>query len=70
MKYVTRDDGREAIPDDAPPVARAVLLLLEHANQRRDAGLALPCTCRECGHHRAAVRCVILDDGTLAVESA
>jgi hypothetical protein len=70
MKYVTRADGAEARPDDMSPLARAVLMLIEHANQRRDQGLALPCGCRECDHHRRAVRFTVLDDGTLAIEPA
>jgi hypothetical protein len=70
VKYVRRADGRDAIADDMPPATRAVLLLIEHANQRRDAGLSLPCRCRECVGHRGAVRCTVLADGTLAVESA
>jgi hypothetical protein len=71
VRHVTRADGREAIADDVPPVTRAVLLLLEHANERRDGGLPLPCPCQECGRHRAAVRCSVSADGTtLIVESA
>lgn len=71
MKYVLRADGGEAIADDMPPAARALLLLIEHANQRRDDGLPLPCTCCECEQHRGAVRCTSSADGrTLIVESA
>ncbi len=71
MKYVTRADGSDALLDDMPPAARAVLLLIEHANQRRDDGLPLPCPCGECERHRGAVRCTTSADGrTLIVESA
>lgn len=71
MKYVRRTDGGEAIADDMPPTARAVLLLVEHANQRRDDGLPLPCPCGECVRHRDAVRCTSSPDGrTLIVELA
>ncbi len=70
MKYARRVDGAEAILDDMPPATRAVLLLLEHANQRRDDGLPLPCPCCECARHRGAVRCSTSPDGkTLIVES-
>jgi hypothetical protein len=71
VKYVRRADGREVIADDMPPAARAVAFLVEHANRRRDDGLALPCPCGECTHHRDAVRCMSSHDGrTLIVESA
>lgn len=71
MKYTARADGSPAIADDMPPTVRAVVMLLEHANQRRDDGLTLPCPCRECRRHRAAVRCSASADGrTLIVESA
>jgi hypothetical protein len=71
VKYVQRADGAEAIADDMPPTVRAVALLLEHANQRRDDGLDLPCPCGECLRHRDAVRCTASADGrTLIVESA
>ena len=71
MRYIERDNGAEAIADDMPPVARAVALLLEHANRRRDDGLPLPCPCGECLRHRGAVRCTASADGrTLIVESA
>lgn len=71
MKYVRCVDGREAIADDMPPVTRAVAMLLEHANRRRDDGLPLPCLCAECGRHRGAVRCSSSADGrTLIVEPA
>ena len=71
MKYVQRADGDDAIADDMPPAARAIALLLEHANQRRDDGLLLPCPCRECERHRKAVRCTSSPDGrTLIIESA
>jgi hypothetical protein len=71
VKYVQRSDGAEAIADDMPPTVRAVALLLEHANQRRDDGLDLPCPCDECLRHRGAVRCTSSADGrTLIVESA
>ena len=71
MKYIERDDGTEAIADDMPPTVRAVLLLLEHANQRRDDGLPMPCPCGECARHRRAVRCTPSADGrTLIVEPA
>jgi len=71
MKYIERDDGTEAIADDMPPTTRAVVLLLEHANQRRDDGLPLPCPCVECERHRGAVRCTSSPDGrTLIIESA
>ena len=70
MKYVCRDDGTEAVADDMPPATRAIALLLEHANQRRDEGLALPCLCRECERHRGAVRCTSSADGrTLIIEA-
>jgi hypothetical protein len=70
MRYVRRADGHEAIPDDMPPSTRAVAFLIEHANQRRDDGLPLPCPCHECGVHRGAVRCTTSADGrTLIVES-
>jgi len=70
LKYVSRADGTEAVLDDMPTATRAVLLLVEHANQRRDDGLSLPCPCRECERHRRAVRCTSSADGkTLIVES-
>jgi hypothetical protein len=70
MKYVERADGTQAVLDDMPPATRAVLLLIEHANQRRDEGLPVPCPCRECERHRRAVRCTSSADGkTLIVES-
>jgi len=43
MKYVECADGSQALADDMPPSTRAFLLLVEHANQRRDDGLPLPC---------------------------
>jgi hypothetical protein len=55
VKYVTRGDGAEAVLDDMSPRLRAFALLLEHANQRRDDGLALPCPCAECDRQREAV---------------
>ena len=71
MRAIRRADGGEAIADDMPPVTRAVALLIEHANDRRDAGLPLPCPCVECDLHRRAVRCRASADGrTLIVESA
>jgi hypothetical protein len=71
VKYSRRADGREAIADDMPPTTRAIVFLLEHANGRRDAGLALPCACAECQRHRAGLRCTTSPDGrTLIVESA
>jgi hypothetical protein len=71
VKYVARADGGEAVLDDMPPSARALALLLEHANQRRDDGLALPCPCAECQRHRGTVRCTTSADGqTLIVEPA
>jgi hypothetical protein len=70
MKHVQRDDGREAIPDDMPPGLRAVAFLLEHATQRRDEGLPLPCPCRQCEGRRLGLRAVVLEDGTLAIEEA
>jgi hypothetical protein len=71
VRYVQRANGNEAIADDMPPAVRAVALLLEHANQRRDDGLPLPCHCGECERHRSAVRCMSSADGkTLIVESA
>jgi hypothetical protein len=71
MKYIRHVDGGRAIADDMPPVVRAVAFLLEHANQRRDDGLALPCPCGECERHRGAVRCTASPDGrTLIVEPA
>jgi hypothetical protein len=69
MHYIRRADGREAIPDDMPPSTRAVAFLLEHANQRRDDGLPLPCPCSECVSHRGGIRCSKLPDGTLVIES-
>lgn len=68
MRYVEGDDGRPAIPDDMPPSTRAVAYLIEHANQRRDGGLPLPCPCGECVRHRGAVRCTKSADGTLIIE--
>jgi hypothetical protein len=71
MKFVGSAAGGPAIADDMPPVIRAVALLIEHANQRRDDGLPLPCPCPECGRHRSAVRCTASPDGrTLIVEPA
>jgi hypothetical protein len=70
VRYVSRDNGADVVVDDMPPSTRAVALLLEHANRRRAEGLSLPCACDECRRHRGAVRCWILADGTLAVESA
>jgi hypothetical protein len=71
VRHVQRANGGEAIADDMPPVTRAVAPLLEHANQRRDDGLPLPCTCGECTRHRGAVRCTASADGrTLIVEPA
>jgi hypothetical protein len=71
MRFSRRSDGREAVADDMPPVTRSVLLLLEHANQRRDDGLPLPCPCEECQRHRGAVRCSGSADGrTLIVEAS
>ena len=69
MRYVVRADGANVVVDDMSPSTRAVALLLEHANWRRAEGLSLPCGCAECQRHRGAVRCRILADGTLAVES-
>jgi hypothetical protein len=70
VKFVQRDDGREAVADDMPPVVRVVALLLEHANARRAAALALPCPSAECHRHRGAVRCRASADGhTLIVEA-
>jgi hypothetical protein len=69
LRHVERADGGQAIADDLPPVARAVAMLLEHANQRRDDGLPLPCLCGECQRHRGAARCTSSADGrTLIVE--
>ena len=70
MKYVQCADGGEAIADDMPPAARAVLLLVEHANQRRDDGLPLPCPCVECTRHRGAVRCTSSADGRTVIIEA
>lgn len=71
MKFVKRTDGGEAIADDMSPATRAMLLLVEHANQRRDDGLPLPCPCSECGRHRGSVRCRASADGqTLIVDLA
>lgn len=70
MKHIIRADGREAILDDMPPVTRAVAVLLEHANQRRDDGLPLPCPCCECERHRGAVRCSRGPGNVLIVEAA
>ena len=69
LRAVICDDGSEAIADDMPPTLRAVAFLIEHATQRRDAGVSLPCPCAECQHHRAAVRCSPGADGSLVVES-
>jgi hypothetical protein len=70
VRYMVRRDGGPAVADDMNPTTRAVALLLEHANARRDAGLALPCRCGECDRHRAAVRCTSSPDGrTLIVEA-
>lgn len=66
MKYIRRADGSEAIPDDMSPLMRAVALLLEHANRRRDDGLPLPCPCTECKRHRGSLRCSAgLDGGVI-----
>ena len=71
MKFFQRSDGGAVIADDMPPVVRAVAMLLEHANQRRDNGLCLPCPCGECDRHRVAVRCIpSADRRTLIVEPA
>jgi len=71
VKYIQRANGGEAIADDMPPATRAVVMLLEHANQRRDDGLPLPCPCVECARHRDAVRCTSSPDGrTLIIEAA
>lgn len=71
MRYICRADGGEAFLDDMPPAVRAVAFLVEHANQRRDDGLPLPCPCRECVWHRGAVRCTSSPDGkTLIVGPA
>jgi hypothetical protein len=71
VKYIQRANGADAIADDMPPATRAIALLLEHANQRRDDGLPLRCPCDECVRHRGAVRCTASADGlTLIVESA
>jgi hypothetical protein len=71
VKHVQRADGSAAIADDMPPATRAVCFLLEHANQRREAGLSLPCPCAECQQHRGAVRCSVSEDGqTLIVEAS
>jgi hypothetical protein len=55
VKYVRRGDGREAIPDDMSPRLRAFAFLLEHANERRDDQLPLPCPCDECEVNRDAL---------------
>lgn len=55
MKYVQRADGAEAVADDMPPHVRAFAFLIEHANQRRDDRLPLPCPCRECESNREAL---------------
>ena len=66
-----RTDGGAAILDDMPPSTRAIAFLLEHANQRRDDGLPLPCPCVECVTHRGGIRCTSsLDGTTLIIESA
>jgi hypothetical protein len=71
MKYIRRAaDGGEAIPDDMPPHVRAFALLIEHANQRRDDELPMPCPCEECQRHRGAVRCSAGPDNTLIVVPA
>jgi hypothetical protein len=69
MKYITRDNGQEAIADDMAPTVRAVALLIEHANRRRDNRLPLPCCCGECERYRRHMRCTVLEDGTLAIEA-
>ena len=71
MRHVQCANGDEAIADDMPPATRAVAFLLEHANQRRDDGLPLPCPCCDCTRHRGAVRCSSSADGlTLIAEPA
>jgi hypothetical protein len=70
VRHVRCADGSEAIADDMPPYVRAFALLLEHANARRDQGLALPCPCRECERHRGAVRCTKGPDGAVIIEPA
>jgi hypothetical protein len=67
MKFIRRADGGAVVADDMPPVVRALALLLEHANQRRDDGLSLPCPCGECRHHRGAVRCMPSADGRMLI---
>ena len=71
VKYMRRAGGGEAIADDMPPATRAAALLIEHANQRRDNGLPLPCACRECEHFRGVIRCFSSRDGkTLIIEAS
>ena len=55
-----------------PPVARAIALLVERSNQRRDDGLPLPCPCRGCCKlHSNAGRCTsTADSRKLIVEAA
>jgi hypothetical protein len=70
VKYVLRRDGADAIADDMAPHVRAFAFLVEHANQRRDDRLPLPCPCIECGRHRASIRLVAGPGETLIVEPA
>jgi hypothetical protein len=69
VKYITRDNGQEAVADDMPPTVRAVALLIEHANRRRNNRLPLRCCCGECEHYRGHIRCTVLENGTLAIEA-
>ncbi len=61
MKHIFRD-GQPAVPDDMPPNVRALAFLLEHANNRKDDGLPLPCPCAECEGHRQALVGVRIED--------
>jgi hypothetical protein len=70
VRFVQKADGTPAIADDMPTATRAILLLIEHANQRRHDGLPGPCGCGECTRHRAAVRCTKSADGTTLIVEA
>lgn len=70
MKYIRRDDGGEAVADDMRPHVRAFAFLVEHANQRRDDRLPLPCPCRACDVRRASVRIVAGPGNSLVVGPA
>ena len=68
MKHTRRADGTAAVADDMPPAVRVIALLIEHANDRLDAGLALPCPCGECAGHRESIVCTYsATDGSLVI---